>query len=143
MNRSMLQVATICCLLLFATTVRADSFFDVFFDITYDQASETPQLMPKARVVTFGTGTRDVKTEMLSMSLSSHRGMEQGSMRYAATVAVRSWVPNDKGNINRVDSFFDVFYTCSTMKERQMTCVITDTQVKTKGKHRGHVTVLK
>lgn len=143
MNKVMLQVAALCSAILFVNTARADSFFDVFFDITYDQASETPQLMPKARVVTFGTGTKEVETEMLSMSLSSHRGAEEGTMRYSSSVAVRSWVPNDKGKVSRVDSFFDVFYACSTMKERQTTCVITETNVKTKGKHRGHVTVLK
>lgn len=142
MLKPILKIAAIMLLLIFASTTKADSFFDVFFDVEYDDASSSPVLMAKSRVITPGTETRSVETEMISMSLSSHNNGSGGS-GHAATVHVRSWVPNSKGNISRIDSFFDVFYECSISDEKATTCGVTGTKAKLKYKHRGHVTVLK
>ncbi len=143
MRKFNLQIATLCSMMLFISPVKADSFFDVFFDISFDKASQTPELKATGRMITFGSGVKEVDTEIVSMSLSSHRGEEEGSMSYSSSVAVRSWVPNDDGKSKRVDSFFDVFYKCSSMADNRMKCVVSQTKAKTKGKHRGHVTVLK
>lgn len=143
MNKLLLQLAMACSILLFSGLVKADPIYDVFFDISFDKASQTPQLKATGRQITFGSGVKTFETEIVSMSLSSHRGADDGSMRYSSSVGVRSWVPSDQDKARRVDSFFDVFYECSTTEDRGMKCVVTGTQAKTKGKHRGHVTVLK
>ncbi len=143
MIKSLPQI-TICCLFIFFNSAAvADSFFDVFFDITYDQASQAPQLHTSGRVINFGTGSRAIETEILSMDLSSYQGPKANIKRYASSVAVRSWVPNQDGKTQRLDSFFDIFYRCSIVGKATAKCVITDVQPITKGKHRGHVTVLK
>lgn len=143
MVKSLTQI-TVCCLYIFFNSAAvADSFFDVFFDITYDQASQTPQLHTSGRVINFGTGSRAVETEILSMDLSSYQGPKASIKRYTSSVAVRSWLPNQGGKTQRVDSFFDIFYKCSTAGKTAAKCVITDVQPITKSKYRGHVTVLK
>lgn len=141
MLKTTLKVALVVLLLLYTAATKADSFFDVFFDVSYDAASGSPVLMAKGRVVIPGTGSRTVDTEILSMSLSSHRGMNGSN--HSATVQVRSWIPNDKGKTLQVDSFFDVIVECSISDEKRSSCAVSQVTPKRKHEHRGHVTVLK
>lgn len=128
----------------FSNALQVDSFFDIFVDVQFDEASQSPILVPLGRVVTPELGSRKVVTEILSMSLSSHRGATDNSTQYHATVAFRSWIPGNNGRTSKADSFFDIIYVCVNEPEgREVRCHVKSSTPKTKGKHRGHVTVLK
>ncbi|MDC2887631.1 hypothetical protein [Psychrosphaera algicola] len=75
--------------------------------------------MVSSRVVTPGSGVKPVETKVVSMSSSSHRGMEDGSVSYSSSVAVRSWLSSRDGKTKPVDSFFDVYYKCVTLEKEK------------------------
>jgi hypothetical protein len=145
MSKIIVKTFAICVLVLFSTATKADSFFDVFFDVSIDEATHSPILNATGRVITPGSDVRKVDTEIVSLSRSSYRGHKKGFDYYQAVVHLKSSVTSPKGQRQTVDSFFDITYVCSLNSEREneQRCAVTGTKPIKKHEFRGHVTVLK
>lgn len=119
-----------------------DSFFDIHYEVTFDKVAGSPVVRPQAFIRDTHNGSRSVETEMLSMSLTS-RSSGEG---HSSHVAILSYVANIgssgedgvRRKRNHVEGFARLEITCN----RGM-CLVTDAEPISRGKHRGHVTVLK
>lgn len=145
MSRFIIKTFALVILVLITNVTKADSFFDVFVEVSIDGVTQSPILNATGRIITPGSDVRKVDTEIVAMSTSSYRGQRKGYDHYQSSAHTRSFVTSPKGKRQKIDSFFDITYVCSPSGEieSEKRCVVTSTKPIKEHEFRGHVTVLK
>jgi hypothetical protein len=126
------------------STAGVDSFFDIFYEVSYDRVSGSPIVQPQGIIRDTQNGSRKVDTEMLSMSLTS-RASGDGSTTHVVTLSyvVRNIGSSGEDGVRSskkgdTKGYAEVEIVCSGDK-----CRVTSAKPISRAHHRGHVTVLK
>ena len=129
--------------MLLASTVyaeHADSFFDVWTEISFDRVSDRPIVSGKASISSPGEeGSSTVDIHIESMNLMSH-GPSGGPSKHIATIMYS--VSNIGSSGEDGVGFMEVVMTCTGTKEVDSCGVDSSTPIS-RADFRGHVTVLK
>ena len=118
-----------------------DSFFDIFYEVSFDENSQGPAIKATARMGDRTSGLSGVETEILAMNLSSHPSGRNSTMH---NIVLRYSISNigSSGEDGVSYGHAELDVTC---KAKKQTCSISMARSMSldEYEHRGHVTVLK
>ena len=121
-----------------------DSFFDIWYDVSFDELANSPVITPSAFIRDAKNGSRPVPTKMISMSLTSRKSGED-STTHIATLSYKVSNIGSSGDDGTKRSkrdttkgYAELEVVCARNK-----CIIENANPISKADFRGHVTVLK
>ena len=116
-----------------------DSFFDIFYEVSFDEPSGSPVVTTRGVIREPGFQNRAVQTEILSMSLTSY-----SSGRTSRHVVTLEFAASNIGSSGQdgVRGYAELEVVCRGNRNGTR-CDVRSAKPISEADHRGHVTILK